>query len=1160
MTTYITDTTTAKLVDLYEDFPVEINYNAMDLSAINPKTSTVSKTVSVPYSKNNEYIFNQFGINYNISSSFNPNKAYNFSLDNNGVPIFDGNIKLLDVTRNINNDITDFNIQLASNVVNLSDKLGNTYLNDLTTLTPHTLNSFNVISASWYHTSSDVDNYVYLPIDYGNISTNGNSSYIPYEQFFPGIYAKTILDAIFDEAGFTYSSSLFDSEQFKKVIIPWTCGTGSATNYLGRSELGGNCKLYGTPDIAAPWGSYMLPAKPPTETTYNNIYSSYMQRWNYNPGAFVGYSIVPSTPVTMFQANFPGTYYLDVNMNMSGTSAAHECYFEPWVSDSPLFSSEDHTTPSAYGNPVLLVNGINHFQVPIELKRSTSQIYVVIKTKYSGPIVADGTIDFKLNDPNATTLVEPAKILPYMKQVDFLKHISTMFNLIWTPDKDILNRINIEPYPTFYNDNAPVKDWTQKVDLNSVKVTPTTDVDTTKTFKFKDDDDRKRKEYLLSGFEDFGSQTYYADNDFDTSEVIETGFASTVGSIEISNMYFPSILNDEGDANTQKWEPRILYYGGLQPTSASFYYGVEGKRQIAQNYGKYPYCGHSLYQPKTAMYTSSLNRELNFGTVMEHVNPGSIYDSTPLLSNNTLYNLYWDQYNTDIHDGLIVEYDINVTPNDINQLKLNDIIFIKDTYFQLISLQYDAANSDGLAKIKLLKVIRDITLPRPAPIPWVPQPRIFPRARPGIWGPRYFVDGYDRIGTTGIGSIQYSRIGGNNSVWVGDHIAAYDTNTSYIAGNNLGLTSINNSTVVGSGSLVNNTQTSIIYGNYNTVTTSSNLTLFGNNNYISESSSNLVVFGNSYTASAGTVNTAVFNNMSITASDFYLQGSGSLLSIISSSIASGSTLPGGANTNIQYNDNGLFGGDDNFKWNTNIFSLTAGSSSLSNGTASIALGYMSTATGNYGSSAIGHFTLARGQYGSHAEGDNTVAYGDYSHAEGHDTISSGSAAHSEGKSTQAIGNFSHVEGESSIASGVASHAEGEATEAIGNFGHAEGWNTQAIGEGSHAENYYTIASGPHSHAQGYQSIASGSFSHASGKLSVASGDTSFVHSSGSNCSHANSAIIGGIGITSIEDNMVYVPAIEIASGSTAKIIMTDQVDGLRYSIVLSGGTLIIELV
>jgi hypothetical protein len=176
-----------------------------------------------------------------------------------------------------------------------------------------------------------------------------------------------------------------------------------------------------------------------------------------------------------------------------------------------------------------------------------------------------------------------------------------------------------------------------------------------------------------------------------------------------------------------------------------------------------------------------------------------------------------------------------------------------------------------------------------------------------------------------------------------------------------------------------------------------------------------------------------------------------------------------------------------------------------------------------------------GDFSIKAKNDSIIdSTGNYAVAEGRDTLASGIASHAEGFITTASGDYgSHSEGDNTLASGEASHAEGVNTIASGDFGsHAEGDNTTASGERSHAEGGYTTASGQASHSEGSLTTASGFASHAGGNNSAASGDTSFIHSTNSKALGDRSVVLGGQNITGTTDDTVYVPYFNIQSATT----------------------------
>lgn len=117
----------------------------------------------------------------------------------------------------------------------------------------------------------------------------------------------------------------------------------------------------------------------------------------------------------------------------------------------------------------------------------------------------------------------------------------------------------------------------------------------------------------------------------------------------------------------------------------------------------------------------------------------------------------------------------------------------------------------------------------------------------------------------------------------------------------------------------------------------------------------------------------------------------------------GGSVPGGNDTEVQFNNSGVFGGSSNFTFDNTQKSLS--------------------------------------------QGDGVTATGQYSYAQGTNSIALGVGSHAEGSSTQAIGDWCHSEGGDTKADGVGSHAEGYGAE------------TAATSNAAHASGYYVIASG-----------------------------------------------------------------------------------------------------
>ncbi len=217
----------------------------------------------------------------------------------------------------------------------------------------------------------------------------------------------------------------------------------------------------------------------------------------------------------------------------------------------------------------------------------------------------------------------------------------------------------------------------------------------------------------------------------------------------------------------------------------------------------------------------------------------------------------------------------------------------------------------------------------------------------------------------------------------------------------------------------------------------------------------------------------------------------------------------------------------------------ASANTTTHGKYSTAMGYKTTASGEYGSTAMGYKTTANGKYStamgyettasgqaSTAMGNSTKASEDYSTAMGNETTASGQASTAMGYGTTASGYYSTAMGYGTTASGVSSTAMGAETTASGQYGStamgngttasgfystAMGYNTNAKAEKSTAMGAGTTASGVRSlamgtqttasglaaTAMGYKTIASGEYSTAMGNYASANKDGSFVYADNS---------------------------------------------------------------
>lgn len=210
-------------IDLKDDVSIPLNFNIADIREPEKRSTTWSKTVVLPGTAFNNNLFsNLWNVNAVINSSgatnfnpnFNPNLKAKAEITYNDALQFSGICQLLNVNVTDKYEI-EYEVSFFGSLQNVYQFFTNRYLRDIDLTEynhPYTLYEQYL---SW---SKPVgDGYVYPMIDYGNsINTE-----FRVEHMYPAIYIKTIIDKMFSEAGYTYQSNFFNTDLFKRLVMPY---------------------------------------------------------------------------------------------------------------------------------------------------------------------------------------------------------------------------------------------------------------------------------------------------------------------------------------------------------------------------------------------------------------------------------------------------------------------------------------------------------------------------------------------------------------------------------------------------------------------------------------------------------------------------------------------------------------------------------------------------------------------------------------------------------------------------------------------------------------------------------------------------------------------------------------------------------------------------
>ena len=701
------------ICDLYEDEDLPLTLSVDDFKNVAEKVQSYSKAFNLPSTKRNNRIFNAI---FEVTRSddgviFNAYKKTKCVLKQDGFILFEGYLRLLDVTDK-EGEIS-YNVNLYSEVIALADTLKDRAFRDLdfTELT-HAYNK-SEIKASWEgsygsgvtYTNPDTSGFrnastvKYPFVDWNNQfiladnpaggagPTDGNPQLPSLETAFrPFINIKYLVERIFEATPFTFSSDFFNTTNFDDLYMDFNWGADNTPNLTDVNVFDASIDPQATQSFAT--------------TSYTNLN---LDIWYFPTGSGTQVSFVPpnynitTNRITSTSSNeqydISNTYGL---RNTSGSNATIECR---WLKNS--------TTEINYTSQVLspgqvwqwsgnisenLVNAGDTLEAQFRASAGSSIIQFIATSGVSFPNAI-----FSVNNLNINNNVILQTLRGELGQWDFLKGLITMFNLVTLVDEDNPNNIIIEPYSDVFinNPDSVQLNWTDKIDVSEMKLTPLTDLNKKTIFKFvEDDDDYSFNQYKnLVGGHLYGSKKFNAGNEFNIldgeEEVIAEPFAATVVKHLMDN--FPEFITPAIYAMTEDLEsegfensPRIMYNNGIKSTGASYYIPAQNGL-LSENQTNFLQFSHLSELPTVTSNPPALTDTVDF-----HFGDCQLMPGVGAPTANNLYSMYWSPYYNELYNPntRIMTLKVNLTPADINTFKFNDTVYIKNRVFRVNKINY----------------------------------------------------------------------------------------------------------------------------------------------------------------------------------------------------------------------------------------------------------------------------------------------------------------------------------------------------------------------------------------------------------------------------------------------------------------------------------------
>jgi len=698
------------ICDLYEDEDLPLTLSVDDFKNVAEKVQSYSKAFNLPSTKRNNTIFNAI---FEITRSydgviFNPYRRTQCVLKQDGFILFEGYLRLLDVTDK-EGEIS-YNVNLYSEVIAFADVLKDRAFRDLDFKElAHEYNRTQIVY-SWNdsgtgitYTNSSTSGFrdAYSTVKYpfvdwnhqilvggtsGTSATSGNPEYTSLEQIFrPFINIKYLIDRIFEATDFTYESDFFNEADFKKLYMDFN------------------------------WGADNIPTLSVTDST--NTFNCNGGQGTHFAGTSYTNFVLDQLGIAFFI--FPPNY--DSTTNIITATAINETYninysYKITNTDTVARTVEARYLKNSlefnYSGVITLAAGASYiYQGNLNISLDTGDtLQAQFKASSAGVVqqsagISGGSFDvvviFILGVTNITTDAILQTLRGELGQWEFMKGLMTMFNLVTLVDEDNPNNIIIEPYSDVFIPTATAgntlanrgiqHDWTDKIDVSEMKLRPLTDLNRKTIFKFvEDDDDFAFNQYKNQvGGHLYGSKKYNAGNEFNIldgeDEIVAEPFAATVVKPlddNFSQFITPSIyaMNDDVEEGFEN-SPRIMYNNGIKSTGASYYIP-------AQNGVTYDNQSDFLqFSHLSTVPSNSAALDFHFGECQLMTGVGT---STV----NNLFNMYWLPYYAELYNPntRIMTIKVNLSPADINTFKFNDRVYMKNRVFRVNKIDYKPNN------------------------------------------------------------------------------------------------------------------------------------------------------------------------------------------------------------------------------------------------------------------------------------------------------------------------------------------------------------------------------------------------------------------------------------------------------------------------------------
>ena len=724
------------------DTPVEFNFSISDARDITVRRSPHSLRFSMPASKTNNKFFSHYHeVNFG-DGTFNAQKKTQVEVYDSGIVVLRGALQL----HSVHETNGTYEVSILGEAADFFDAVRDLEFEDLfinsdgtiNTDLDHALNGTNIVD-SWtisnditsgsvgagvvvyplsdWGPSIMIDEEIYNGFVFSQYSASQNfhgmgHSYTEIVQFSkPAILVSWLFEKILQKAGYTYNSTFFGSIEFRNLFMFLAT---DKERVVGRATYG--MKVGRTVDEIFPTT---------TATTWSESGFWPMVLQNETTNGFFDPDNVWADNI--YTAPFDGVFAIKLKavLTTSGTTTTPPAGAYPYMYSWGFTALVNDASGTVYNSQLQQCPYGQEAEVTTTFTFSLSAGQTL--TFYTGGYAPLQDVTLKAQGSNdvsyaklmpyesSSVFVDMSQNFPKMKIGDWLKEIINRFNLVIYTNPDNPTVLNIEPYNDFIDASSVKKDWTKKVDVDTIQIEPTTTFQKKKVL-FSDGEglDWRNDAWQKHWGWVKGRYKYDNDNDFVTEEQKIGGLfqplrLDTIPSgIHNQPTIIPNVLvprlydvgwDGQGVKDIVDAKPILAHYLGPQfiGNGGTFILGP-------QTTTKYPYFSEYTETPVTSS-TNCIHWGYDWPDNIDHplINDGTTAGATL----EYCYRHYWARFMHELYstDSRVMTCQAYLTPYDINALVWNDEIFLENAYWRVLKISNYSTGGNTPSNLQLIKVI-----------------------------------------------------------------------------------------------------------------------------------------------------------------------------------------------------------------------------------------------------------------------------------------------------------------------------------------------------------------------------------------------------------------------------------------------------------------------